>query len=151
MRRLWSTLALGLVLGAGVHFSYYRWHAPAGDAGPGERLAWMRTELQLSDAQYARIKSLHEASGPQLRALTTQVAQLREEFTAFETARRDRDQVDFLEFARFVELRRQVNRACADSTRQLVLAAAEVMTPAQRARYLDLVAAPGPGQLNQLN
>lgn len=150
MRRTLSLLMLGLVVGTAAHLGYYRLHAP-GTADLDGRLAWMKSELQLSDGQYARIKALHQASGPQLLALSAQVSQLRAEFTAFEAARRDRGQVDFLEFARYVENRRQVNRACLDSTRRLVLAAAEVMTPAQRSRYLDLVGRNGPATRDLMN
>jgi hypothetical protein len=52
--------------------------------------------------------------------------------------------VDFLEFARFVESRRTLNRECLDSTRQLVLASAEVMTPNQRQLYIRLVSTAEP-------
>jgi Cft2 family RNA processing exonuclease len=71
------------------------------------------------------------------------------EFAAFENTRRATDSVDFVEFARFVEARRNVNRECLDSTRQLVLAAAGEMTPSQREHYLGIVAAttPHPGPL----
>jgi hypothetical protein len=48
--------------------------------------------------------------------------------------------VDFLEFARYVEIRRHVSRESLDSTRQLVQAAAGMMTPPQRQRYLELIA-----------
>ncbi|MBI2517877.1 MAG: hypothetical protein HYV95_13315 [Opitutae bacterium] len=150
MKRSLTLLVLGLVVGTAAHLGYYRLQAPEGGTLDG-RLAWMKTELQLSDAQYARIKALHEASGPQLLALSAQVSQLRTEFLAFESARRDRGQVDFIEFARYVDTRRQVNRACLDSTRQLVLAAAEVMTPAQRTRYLDLVGHASPAARDLLN
>lgn len=150
MKRTLSIILLGLAVGTATHLGYYRLHVPRSDSLDG-RLAWMRTELQLSDAQYARIKALHQASGPQLLALSAQVSQLRAEFTAFESARRDRGQVDFIEFARYVESRRQVNRECLDSTRRLVLAAAEIMTPTQRTRYLDLVAAAGPVARDLLN
>jgi hypothetical protein len=111
----------------------------------------MKAELQLSDAQFARIKELHEASSPRLRAMAVQVAQLQAEFTAFEKIRRTSDRVDFLEFARFVETRRQVNQACLDSTRQLVRAAAEIMSPQQRERYIRLVATAGPIAPSLLN
>jgi small-conductance mechanosensitive channel len=132
-------LTLGLVIGLGTHLAYFRLHVPAAAAGIDGQLAWMRTELQLTNTQYARIKALHEASSPKLRAMAAQVAQLQGEFKAFEQIRRTKDQVDFLEFARFVETRRHVSRECLDSTRQLVLASAEVMTPQQRQRYIRLV------------
>jgi len=61
------------------------------------------------------------------------------EFAAFENTRRATDRVDFIEFARFVEARRSISRQCLDSTRQLVRAAANEMTPVQRERYLGIV------------
>ena len=151
MNRTTLTLLLGLAVGVGAHFTYFRIHEPAPTNTLDGQLAWIKTELQLSDAQYARIKELHQASSPRLRAMAVQVAQLQTEFTAFEKARRTSDHVDFLEFARFVENRRQVNRACLDSTRQLVLAAAEVMNPQQRERYIRLVASAEPLAQSLLN
>jgi len=144
MKNTLRMLVLGLAVGAGVHFGYYRLHEPVpGDTLDGQ-LAWMKTELQLDDAQYARIKELHRTSSPRLRALAAQVAQLQTEFAAFEQGRRADDRVDFLEFARFVEERRHVSRECRDSTRQLVLASAEVMNPQQRAHYLGFIATAEP-------
>jgi len=144
MKRTLLTLALGLAVGTAVHFGYYGLHQPAAGDSLDAKLGWMKTELQLDDAQYARIKELHQTSSPRLRALALQVAQLQAEFAAFEHTRRTDDRVDFLEFARFVEDRRQVSRACLDSTRQLVLASAEVMTPRQREHYLGLIATAEP-------
>jgi hypothetical protein len=144
MKRTLLILTLGALVGTAVHFGYYRLHRPEAGDTLDSQLAWMRTELQLDDAQYARIRELHQTSSPRLRALAVQVAQLQSEFAAFEHARRTDDRVDFLEFARFVENRRHVSSECVDSTRQLVLAAAEVMNPQQRAHYLGLIAAAEP-------
>ena len=80
-----------------------------------------------------------------------QVSQLQAELTAFEQTRRNSDRVDFLEFARFVEARRQLNAACRDSTQQLVMASAEIMNPRQRERYIQLVTAAGPLAALMLN
>ncbi len=113
------------------------------DALEGE-LTWIRSELHLSDAQYARIKELHEASSPRLRALAAQVDRMRAEFVGFENTRRTADRIDFIEFARFVELRRDIDRQCLESTRRLVLEAAGEMTPGQREHYLGIVAAADP-------
>lgn len=103
------------------------------------QLLWMKRELKLSDAQFARIQELHRASHPRLQAMAAQLMQLRDEFAAFEHERRNSDRVDFLEFARYVESRRNLDRACLDSTRNLVLASADVMTPAQREHYRHLL------------
>jgi hypothetical protein len=149
MKRGLCVLLLGLAVGAATHEVYYRLHRPPDPGSLDGQLSWMRSELRLSDAQYARIRELHEASSPRLRALASQVAQMQAEFAAFEHTRRATDSVDFIEFARFVEARRSVNRECLDSTRQLVLASAGEMTPSQREHYLGIVAAttPQPGPL----
>ncbi len=140
MNRTALTLLVGLAVGAGAHFGYYALHRPAGLDSLDGQLSWIRTELDLSADQFARIKELHEASSPRLRALAADVARMQAEFVAFEETRRNTDQVDFLEFARFVETRRNINRECLESTRRLVLATADVMTPEQRTRYLGMVA-----------
>jgi len=142
---------LGLVVGLTAHFAYFRLNAPAATDSLDGQLAWMRSELQLTDVQYARIKELHQASSPRLRAMAAQVAQLQSEFADFEKVRRTSDRVDFLEFARFVETRRLINRECMDSTRQLVQAAAGYMNESQRQRYLQLVAAASPHAESLLN
>ncbi len=104
----------------------------------------VKSELQLTDAQFDRIKELHEASSPRLRALASQVAQMQAEFAAFENTRRTSDRVDFIEFAQFVEVRRNISRECLDSTRKLVMAAANEMTPAQREHYFGIVGSASP-------
>ena len=149
MNRGLCVLLLGLAVGAATHEVYFRLHRPPDPGSLDGQLSWMRSELQLSDAQYARIRELHEASSPRLRALASQVAQMQAEFAAFENTRRATDSVDFIEFARFVEARRDVNRECLDSTRKLVLASAGEMNQSQREHYLGIVAAtsPQPGPL----
>jgi hypothetical protein len=151
MKRSLFLLLLGLAAGTTAHLLYYRWHAPVDINSLDTQLAWMKTELNLTGAQYARIKELHQASGPRLRALAAQVAALQREFAAFEESRRTSDRVDFIDFARFVEARRHVDRECQDSTRQLVAAAAEVMTPTQRQRYIQLLATAEPLAQSLLN
>lgn len=140
MKRGSLVLLLGIAVGFATHLAYYSLHEPADFDSIDAQLAWMKGELQLSDAQFARIRELHLASNPRLRALAAQVAQMQTEFAAFENARRTTDRVDFIEFARFVETRRSISRQCLDSTRQLVLATASEMTPSQREHYLGIVA-----------
>ena len=75
MKRTLLVLFLGLTVGAAAHFIYFGLHQPKGDSLDNQ-LAWMKSELKLSDAQYDRIRELHQASSPRLRALATQVAQM---------------------------------------------------------------------------
>jgi hypothetical protein len=140
MRRGVLVLLLGLVVGVATHLVYFRLHRPFDPDSLDGQLAWMKSELQLSDAQFARIRELHQASSPRLRALAAQVAQMQQEFAAFENTRRATDRVDFIEFAQFVEERRAVSRECLDSTRRLVMASAGEMTGAQREQYFGIVA-----------
>lgn len=144
MKRALLTLALGLAVGLGTHLAYYRLHRPVSTNTLEDRLAWMKTELRLTDAQFARVREIHQASTPRLRAIAAQAAGLQAEFLTFEQVRRAEDRVDFLEFARYVELRRRLATEGRDSTRQLVLAAAAVMTPEQRQRYIQLVESDAP-------
>lgn len=139
MNRAVVVLLIGLVVGASAHLFYFNFNRPPGLETLEGQLTWMKEELRLSDAQFARIKELHEASSPRLRALAAEVARMQSEFAAFENTRRTADRVDFLEFAQFVETRRNINRQCLESTRQLVLASAGLMTPEQRVHYLGLV------------
>ena len=141
MNRTALILVVGLLVGAGAHIVYFNFHRPVGLDSLDGQLTWMKEELNLSDEQFARIKDLHEESSPRLRALAADVARMQAEFAAFENTRRTSDRVDFIEFAQFVETRRNINRQCQESTRQLVLASAGLMTPQQRSHYLGLVSA----------
>ena len=141
MSRTVLMLLVGLFVGAGAHTVYFNFHRPVGLDSLDGHLAWMKEELNLSDEQFSQIKDLHEESSPRLRALAADVARMQAEFAAFENTRRTSDRVDFIEFAQFVETRRNINRQCQESTRQLVLASAGLMTPQQRSHYLGLVSA----------
>ncbi len=132
-------LVLGLAAGALTHLGWYWAQRPCAGDSLDCQLAWMKTELKLSDAQFARIKAIHVESSPRLLALAAQVARMREEYDSFEHERTTSGQVDFLEFAHFVEQRRAIDRECVASTRRLVADAAGIMTENQRARYLGLL------------
>jgi hypothetical protein len=149
MKRALLTIALGLGVGLFIHLAYFHLHRPATTNTLEDRLAWMKSELQLTDAQFARVRDIHQASSPRLRAIAAQAAGLQAEFLTFEQLRQAEDRVDFIEFARYVELRRRLSSEGRDSTRQLVLAAAAVMTPQQRERYIRLVESdPAPAPLS---
>lgn len=139
MKRTLITLITGLVAGIIAHLAWFDTHRPCGSDELGCHLAWMRTELKLTDAQYARIRAIHEESSPKLLALAAQVAQMREEYAAFDRQRLTTDRVDFVEFARFVEQRRTIDRECLALTRQLVAASSNTMSPEQRERYLGML------------
>jgi len=139
MKRTLLVLLLGLVCGTGAHFAWLARNNPAATDNLSAQLAWMKTNLHLSDEQLARLRVLHEQSAPRLLALAAQVASMRTELAGFERERLATGRIDFLEIARYVDQRRALDRTCLDSTRTLVAASAEVMTPPQREHYLSLL------------
>lgn len=139
MKRTLIALTLACVAGVGAHYGWFLSHRPKHADTLDSRLEWMKHDLRLTDAQLLRIRALHEQSSPRLAALAREVARMEREFASFERARQDVGQVDFLEFARFVEKQRMLDRECATSTRQLVAATADVLTPGQREQYLSLL------------
>ena len=140
MNRTLLILFLGLAGGFGAHVGWLKLvHAERRPADLGAQLAWMKTSLKLSDAQWARIQALHERSAPRLMKLAAQVEDMRSELEAFERTREKEGRIDFLEFARIVDERRRLDRECASSTEELVAESVKVMTPAQRERYLSLL------------
>jgi len=140
VKRTFVMLLLGTAVGAGAYFGHLHLRAPAGDGALDHHLAWMQSELQVSDEQLARLRALHEATEPQLRLLAAQVVQLQDELAGFEQNRRAQAEVDFLALGRVIETRRNVYQECLDATRRLVLASANLMTPEQRRQYLARVA-----------
>jgi hypothetical protein len=142
MNRILAVVLAGLVGGAAAHFG---WLAAKQEGTDGSdldaQLAWIRHDLELTPAQYARIKEIHQQSSPHLVALANRVARMREEFAAFERQRKTVGEIDFIEFAHFIEERRRIDGECLKSTRQLVDASAGIMTPRQRERYLSLLPA----------
>jgi len=140
MKRTLVLLLLGLAVGTGSYRLQLHFRSTPESAALDHHLAWMKAELNVSDEQLARLRELHEASEPQMRLLASKVIQLQGELAAFEQTRRAAGEVDFMELGRFVEIRRNVYQECLVSTRQLVVASAALMTPAQRRHYLALVA-----------
>lgn len=139
MKRTLVVLMSGLLAGVVAHSGWYHSRRPCDVSELTCQLAWIRTELKLTDAQYAHIVALHQASSPKLTALANQVAQMRDEYQAFERERVTEGNVDFVEFARFVEQRREIDRQCLALTRQLVSETSQTMNPDQRERYFGLL------------
>lgn len=126
---------LGLLAGIAAHVGWFAWRS-ASETRANDVVAWMKTDLQLTDEQFARIQALHDRSGPQLRELATQAAQMRAEFETFERVRRTEGRVDFIAFARCLDIWRRIDRDWSTATRHLVDSTAGELTPEQRARYL---------------
>src|SRR4051794_35957583 len=112
MKHTLTIVCLGLLCGVAAHVSWFRFSGTSRLGGSEAQLAWMKESLQLTDAQLERIKALHDRSAPQLKALAAREERMRAELQAFEQERRTEGRIDFLEFARFVEQRRGLEREC---------------------------------------
>lgn len=142
MNRILLITLLGLLGGTVGHFACLAVQQPrVGSDNLDAQLAWIKTDLQLTPTQYTQIKTIHQQSHPHLLTLASSVARMREEFAAFDRQRKTTGEIDFLEFARYVEERRRIDRDCLLSTRQLVDASADVLNPHQRERYITLLPA----------
>jgi hypothetical protein len=139
MKRVLAVLALGAIGGIGAHFGYFQVHRPCTDPTLACELAWIRDELDLTQAQYATLQDLHQISEPRLEALADQMAMMRQQFLEFEAQRRGAGEIDFIEFSLFIQDRSLVEEECETSTRDLILASAELMEPDQRERYLSMI------------
>lgn len=139
MNRGLVVLLLGVIVGLGAHFTYFSTHRPCNEPTLECELTWIRDELSLNPAQYARLIELHQMNGPHLAALSEQLIAMRRQLEAFEAQRRGTNEIDFIEFGQFIAQRRDIEVECETSSRTLILAAAEVMKPEQRRRYLAMV------------
>lgn len=135
MKTALLVILIGLLAGAAAHVAWFAWRRPAG-AGPDDVVAWMKSDLALTDEQFARISALHQQNSPQLREFAQQAEQMRREVEAFERVRRTEGRVDFLAFAQCLETWRRIDRDWSRATRHLVDATTDELTPDQRARYL---------------
>jgi hypothetical protein len=128
-----------LVLAAAVagYIGYWTSGAPALHAAmkSGDAMAWLRTDFQLDDQQYAEIKRLHEAYAPSCEEhcrLIREAARARDAVAA----KRGSDPAAVAAAERTLqELRSTCETAIAAHVRKV----AAVMTPEQGARYLALV------------
>jgi hypothetical protein len=140
MKRASLILFAGLAAGVAAHFAWFDARRPDVRPDLDSQLVWMKAQLQLDAAQYARIKAVHEQFGPHLETLAEEVGRLRTELAAFENERRSSGDVDFVAYAQFIRERRAVDRECSDSTKELIASASDAMTPEQRERYLAMLA-----------
>jgi Spy/CpxP family protein refolding chaperone len=139
MKRLTFLLLFGVSAGVLAHILWFAARRPVEVTSIEAQLAWMKTELKLSDSQFARVKEIHRTSSPELLALSDQVSRMQREFQTFERERTSSGNVDFLAFAQFIDARRSIDMMCHEKTKRLVASTAEILTPEQKQRYLSIL------------
>lgn len=136
-----TVLAMGLACGVAAHMGYFNAYAPAclpADSGECE-MEWLRTELDLSEEQFARVTRLHGERENEIRALSRKVRDLELMLAELEAERVTRGYVDYLEMGRYVETKRKLDEACIKSTSELIASVGDVMNVEQRKRYFSIV------------
>ena len=137
-RWVWIALAAGALSTAGAFFlCAYLATQPlrAMSAEPDGELRWLKGEFQLSDAQFARVKALHAAYAPRCGRMCERIAQANARLEALIGANRGVTP----------ELAAATNEAAAvqaDCRREMlahVYEVGEVMSPANRARYVEMM------------
>ncbi len=139
MKRIVFIALLGVAAGTAAHLGFYAFRRPIVETQLTRDLAWMKTEFQLDDTQYTRLRALHARTGPELERLFSVLRTTREELVRLEELRRSTDKVDFIVYHETAETNRQARRQCRALTLDLIYSVAEVMRPEQRELYFRLV------------
>lgn len=139
MRRglLWIIVA---VLAGLAAFFMMRWHGrpgadhlAAGHGMPG--LFWLRDELKLSDAQFAKVQALHEAYQPKCEQMCERIAASHERVAALTAAAKELTP----ELSAALKEHADVHLDCQRAMLGHLFETAAAMDAAQGRRYLDLV------------
>lgn len=102
-------------------------------------MEWLKSELDLSEEQYARVIRLHGDRESEIRVLSRKVRDLELMLAELEAERVTQGYVDYLEMGRYVETKRKLDEACAKSTSELIASVGDVMNVDQRKRYFSIV------------
>lgn len=135
-----TVLVLGLALGIVAHLSYFKAYAPTCvSAEAGCEMEWLRTELDLSEEQFARVAVLHGEREREIRMLSRKVRDLELLLAELEAERVTEGYVDYLEIRHYMDTKRKLDEACMKSTNDLIASVGDVMNLDQRKRYLSIV------------
>jgi hypothetical protein len=128
---------LALVAVATGFLCYHLNRAPALQAAvrSGDAMAWLRTDFQLDDRQFAEIKKLHEAYAPSCEEHCRLIQEAAEARDALQ-ARGGSDPAAVAAAERTLQ---ELRVACETAIAAHVRKVAALMAPEQGARYLALV------------
>ena len=126
-----GVLALGAAVFAGSFF-FSRQICITRMDNPADDLAWLRTEFQLSDAEMAHVRELHEGYMPKCAAMCTRIAAKK---TELETALAGATNVDANAQEKLKELA-ELRAQCQAQMLQHFIEVSRAMPPEQGRRYL---------------
>ncbi len=136
MKRALILLAVALIAGVAA-FCFTRSHKMAEQHGPlldaMPELAWIRTDLKLSDAQFAKVSELHVAYRPQCMEMCDRISQAHEKVKA--AARSSGSMTSELEAA--IQEHAETHAQCQQAMLKHMYETAAVLDKEQAARYLE--------------
>jgi hypothetical protein len=137
-RWVWIALAAGALSTAGAFFLCAYFATQPLRAMRAERdaeLRWLQEEFQLSDAQFGRVKALHAAYAPRCNRLCQRIAEANARLEALISASREVTP----ELAAATEEAAATQADCRREMLAHVYEVGEVMSPASRARYVEMM------------
>jgi hypothetical protein len=127
-------IILGVVAAAGLLFTTAFFAANrfcVARAMPTDDLAWLKQEFRLSDAEMARIKTLHEGYLPKCEAMCQKIAAKKQELDSIVTGGTNISAMTEKKLAELGELRAQ----CQAQMMQHFAEVSQAMPPEQGRRY----------------
>lgn len=135
-----SVLVVGLACGIFAHIGYVNAYAPACVSADTEcEMEWLRSELDLSEEQFASVTRLHLDREREIRTLSRKVRSLELMLAELEAERVTSGYVDYLEIRSYQETKRKLDEACVKTTSDLIASVGDVMNMDQRRRYYSIV------------
>ncbi|MBK1880584.1 hypothetical protein [Pelagicoccus mobilis] len=133
-------IVIGVVAGVSAHLGYFNTYSAEMRATSGlNEMEWLRSELDLTEEQFARITRLHDDRESEIRTLSRKVRDLELMLAELEAERVTEGYVDYLEIRNYMEAKRKLDEACSKSTNDLIASVGDVMDLEQRRRYLTIV------------
>jgi len=128
---LLGALALGAAIFAGSYFCAQQATVLCCE-NPADDLVWLKTEFQLSDAEVARIRELHEGYLPQCSEICREIATAKRELSAIVGTSTNLTSEAQAKLNEIATLRAQ----CQSNMLQHFIMVSQAMPPAQGERYL---------------
>ncbi len=139
MNKLILLLVLAMVAGM-TAFCVMRWRSGAVHSHPiglasdaMQELAWLRTELQLSDEQFAKVKELHAAYRPRCGEMHRRISEAHEKIESFAQTHR----VITPEYKAALKDHADIHVECQEEMLRHLYATAALLNEDQAQRYLE--------------
>jgi len=131
MKRLLAFLVLALAVAA-TAYGVTRY---LGARAPEDQWTWLRREFHLSDAQFARVRALHEAYQPICAGHCSRILAVQHRLDELERTAAKDSPAYLVALKEWAELKRECNEATLQHLRRV----AGAMDPDQGSRYLALM------------